>query len=215
MLEGVLIPQRSISTPLVNTFNLRHAKADAADNHRRVQHALEVLQKKMLMEQQASLLKEILFKCQAVQEPLIIPPLITASDSTPSPLTARKSKKAPIKGFEDEEVIFGPVEYPLLAMAPPGFSGDLLQKEVNLPFAKASTKGLFGSLAATRAETQRSDSDELSSCDSEESPVGLDVKRRNSKKTVNTKKPEAGKGKKGDKKEKGQGREKTKTKKQK
>jgi len=211
MLEGVLIPQRSISTPLVvNTFSLRHSKSDSADNHKRVQHALEVLQKKMFMEQQASLLKEIIFKCQAAQEPLIIPPLITASDSTTSPLTAGKSKKSPIQGFEDEDVVFGPVEYPLLSMAPPGFGGDFLQKELNAN-AKASAKGLFGSLAATRAETQRSDSDELSSCDSEES----DVKRRRPRKVVNAKKAETGKGKKGDKKEKGQGKEKTKTRKQK
>jgi len=214
MLEGVLIPQRSISTPLiVNTFNLRHSKADAGDNHKRVQHALEVLQKKMLMEQQASLLKDILFKAHAAQEPLIIPPLMSASDSASSPANFGKIKKIP--GFEDDqEVIYGPVEYPLLAMAPPLFGGD----SVN---GKTSTKGtgLFGSLAATRAETQRSESDDVSSCSSEESAEALEVKRRKSKKTNNGKKVEvAGKGKKVEKKEKKekvQGKEKTRTRKQK
>jgi len=207
MLEGVLIPQRSISTPLiVNTFNLRHSKGESADNHKRVQHALEVLQKKMLIEQQASLLKEILFKAYVPAEPLIIPPLVSASDSTSSPVTYGRAKKIS-KLDDDQEVIYGPVEYPLLSMAPPAFGGD---------FMKTATKqgGLFGSLAVTRAETQKSDSDDVSSCTSEESSEGIEVRKRNSKKSGNAKKTEAvGKGKKVEKKV--QGKEKIKSKKQK
>jgi len=199
MLEGVLIPQRSISTPLiVNTFNLRHAKAEGTGNHQRVQHALEVLQKKMLMDQQASLLKDILSKVQATHEPLIIPPLKSASEMASTPLNFGEIKKIP--GFEDDhEIIYGPVEYPLLAMAPPLF-GDL----------KTSLKR-FNSLSATRADTQKSDSDDVSS-EASESSESVEVKGKKSKKSGNVRKTEKAGKKKG---EKVQRSEKTKSKKQK
>jgi hypothetical protein len=203
MLEGVLIPQRSISTPLiVNTFHLRYHKSVATDSHKQVQHALETLQKKMLMEQHAAALREILFKVQLAQEPLVIPPLVSASNSTQSSVNSGKQEKNVVKDFEEEsEVIYGPVEYPLLAMAPPLFGSDFAQKEslLNLPHSsimlnniKTSTKNqkvsklesaLLDILSVTRADTQMSDSEASSSHESENSSQALEAKRRKSKKT--------------------------------
>lgn len=226
MLEGILIPQRSISTPLiVNTFNLRHHKTGTNDSHKQVQYALETLQKKMLMEQQAAALREILMKVQLAQEPLVIPPLVSASNSTQSSINNGKIEKKVDKDFEEEpEVIYGPVEYPLLAMAPPLFGSDFVQRDslLNLPSssvtlhnAKSSTKNqkasklesaLLESLSVTRADTQMSDSEASSSQASEKS--SLEAKKRKSKKIETGKMPRK------QDKAREQGKEKTKAKRQ-
>jgi len=234
MLEGSLIPQRSLSTPLIfSHLNLRPFRTGANDSHKQVQHALETLQKKMMMEQQASLLKDILLKVHLSQGPLSIPPLASSSNSTQSSVGGRKkqSPKNSTKDSDDEQdVIYGPVEYPLLAMAPPIFGSDFAQKDsiVKLPNSstlldnvkpsgksqKVSNKSEAlapESLTVTRAGTQRSESD---SQQGEEQVAG--GKKRGAKKTAGRKSAEAvEKGKKNQKKDKEQEREKAKDKQQK
>jgi len=175
--------QRSISTPLIsNPFSLKPLKVTVDHGHKQIQHALEALQKKLMIDQQATALKEILLKIHRSQEPLNIPPLFTPSDSTVS--TVKKGRVTIKTGDDEQEVIYGDVEYPFLsqsmsydeANAGQGFASSSLTLKNAIASSKShesmsssessptyrSAKQTFDfddSLTATRAETQKSESE--------------------------------------------------------
>jgi hypothetical protein len=218
-LEG-LFPQRSVSTPLLfGGASLRPSKMGIAESHRYVQNALEALEKKILLEQQAASLRDTILKTQLSQEPLYIPPLLS-SNSAPSLSKKGKGQEGNNSPQDDDEsdFIVGPVEFPLLSMAAPLFTNENGQKasSVNLsgktikcPKPLASlyesskpTEGSFlDSLTVTRAETQRSDSDSSS----EDLSQAGEGKKKRGKKASSVKSLEVGgKVKKAHKKEKEQ-----------
>jgi len=176
MIDDCLLPQRCISAPLnFSNFCLRPSKLGVNESQKQVKHALDVLQKKMLIEQHAAALREVLIKAKLAHEPLIIPPLISSENVTDVP-----SKKSSLRGGEDElDVIYGNVEYPFLSMSAP-MNGEASQKDSGFPVVKSknvkskvssnSSPGqerqndgsffdLKDFLTATRAETQRSESE--------------------------------------------------------
>jgi len=231
--EDVLIPQRSVSTPsFFSSIFFGQPVLPINDNQRQVQNALDTLQKKMMIGQQAATLREII-KAQLCQGPLSIPPLHSSSQNASS--KPQEIKKI-IRNNEDEpEIIYGDVEYPFLNMAAPQNPLESLpSSSMNAKKNKASGKrqkksaktssdsspaydsgkqgegylaDLRDSLAATRAETQRSESEFGSSLRemSEEFAKIVGNKKKQGKKAGSVKSSEGvEKGKKNQKKEKKQ-----------
>jgi hypothetical protein len=178
-----LIPQRSFSTPIIPTaLSFGAAKNKIPDGQKQIQNALETLQKRMLLEQQAFIIRDIIKRVQFSQDILRIPALNSESNDVESPcsaeITREQLKKVLTRGEEDPEIIIGEIEYPLLSMAPPSTNSkrSTLAK-INPPKRgkKANAKNslcsspdsedddenesLLDSLTVTRAETQRSDSE--------------------------------------------------------
>lgn len=171
-----LIPQRSFSTPIIpTTLNFNAGKSKGPDGQKQLQNALETLQKRMLLEQQASIIRDIIKRVQFSQDILRIPTL-NSDSNVDSPcnaeITREKLKKSLTRGEEDPEIIIGEIEYPLLAMAPPSTNSKRSTTgKINAPKrAKTSlcsspdsdddsqnNDSLLDSLTVTRAETQRSD----------------------------------------------------------
>jgi len=178
IIDNVLIPQRSISAPLAfSNFCVRPSKLGVNESQRQVKHALDVLQKKMMIEQHAAALREILLKAKLAHEPLLIPPLISEDNLHEVPA----KKTTTLKNGDDEiEVIYGDVDYPFLSLATT-LNGEANQKDSAFPVVKSKlgkskvssnsspghdskqTEGSFFDLkdflTATRAETQRSESE--------------------------------------------------------
>jgi len=216
---GALFPHRSLSTPLLfKGASLRPSRMGIAESHKYVQNALEALEKKILLEQQAASLRDTVLKTSLSQEPLYIPPLLS-SNSTQS--LSKKGNNQGVKNSprddDESEVIVGPVEFPLLSMATPLFNNENGQKAslnlsgktikcpkplVSLFETSKPTEGSFlDSLTVTRAETQRSDSDSSSE---EGSQADEDRKKRGKKASSVKSLDIGGKVKKSHKKEKGQ-----------
>jgi len=176
-----LIPQRSFSTPIIPTaLSFGAAKNRVPDGQKQLQNALETLQKRMLLEQQASIIRDIIKRVQFSQALLRIPALNSESDGVDSPcnaeITREQLKKALTRGEEDPEIIVGEIEYPLLSMAPPstnskrstlgkinppkrGKKASVKNSLCSSPDSEENDESLFDSLTVTRAETQRSDSE--------------------------------------------------------
>jgi len=239
MFDEVLIPQRSVSTPSFFSSIFFNPPALAIpDSQKQVQQALETLQRKLLLEQQAAALRDVI-KAQMAQGPLSIPPLLSSSDSM---VSSKSQSNKNLKISEDgPEIIYGEVEFPLLSMAAPVANGNDDKKSSLLgrPSSSLKTSGkrqkklakissnsspvhesslidIRDSLTVTRAETQRSDSEFGSSLRemSEEFAQIAGGKKRKTKKAASVKSSEGvEKGKKTQKKEKEQ--EKTKGKSQK
>jgi len=201
-----LFAQRSVSTPLTfgtfGTLGLGLPRLGSNNSQKQVQNALDALQRKLLFEQQAASLREMILKAKLAHGPLSIPPLASTSNSTATSIKKEKSQegKNSIKNDEDEpEIMVGDVEYPLLSLSNPLFGSNTATKGQKLVEAPS-----FESLTATRAETQRSDSEM-----NEELSQGTEGKRKRNKKETNSEKA-----KKTQKKEKEQGKEKPKARKQ-
>jgi len=223
MIEELLMPQRSLSTPIVASLNF---SSKDKNSQKQLQNALETLQKRMVLEQQASIIKNILQRAK-LAEPLIIPPLQAIADRSISSFKNINEPEKPVfKSLEGEPEIFvGEIEYPLLSLAPkgsesgqknfgfPSMSNVVVPKRGKKALSKLSTESspvsdlqrhsesLFESLAVTRAETQRSDSDS-----SEEYEKTVGRKRKGKKAAVDKvkksqKKEEKVKGKKQKKEE--------------
>ena len=182
-----LIPQRSFSTPIIPTaLSFGAAKNKVPDGQKQIQNALETLQKRMLLEQQAFIIRDIIKRVQFSQDVLRIPSLNSESNDIDSPshaeLTREKLKKVLTRGEEDPEIIIGEIEYPLLSMAPPSTNSKRSTlgkinppkrgKKVNAKNPLCSSPdsedddddqndSLLDSLTVTRAETQRSDYSEV------------------------------------------------------
>jgi len=180
LVEEVLIPQRSISTP--SFFSSIFFNNGPVNNKQcQVQNALETLQKKMLLEQQAAALRDVIARVQRAQEPLSIPPLVSSSNSTASTLKGKSQDGKNVLKMDEEgpEIIYGPVEYPLLSLATSNLNNETEQKN-SLATSEALPKTKNGkrqraskissnsspthetardSLTVTRADTQKSDVD--------------------------------------------------------
>lgn len=176
-----LIPQRSFSTPIIPTaLSFGAAKNKVPDGQKRLQNALETLQKRMLLEQQAFIIRDIIKRVQFSQDAFRIPALNSESNDIDSPCSAEISreqlKKALTRGEEDPEIIIGEIEYPLLSMAPPstnskrstlgkinppkrGKKANAKNSLCSSPDSEDDDDSLLDSLTVTRAETQRSDSE--------------------------------------------------------
>jgi len=185
MIEELLMPQRSLSTPLISSNFGLNIPLKEKSNQRQLQNALETLQKRIIFEQQASLIKSILQRAKFAQDSVAIPPLQSTSDSLLNSLKNFSQIEKPVfKTAEGEPEIFvGEIEYPLLALAPGGLEanqkalgfsntnnisapkrGKKAQAKIQIESSPDSdtprqSESLFDSLVATRAETQRSDSD--------------------------------------------------------
>jgi len=231
--EDVLIPQRSMSTPsFFSSIFFSAPTLPINDSQKQVQQALETLQKKILLEQQAAALREVI-KAQFSKNSLSIPPLHSSSQNASS--KSQDNKKIFKSNGDGPEIIYGEVEFPFLSMSAPQNTVGILPSSsmaINKPKAlgkrqKKSTKDssdsspayesgrqaessfndIRDSLTATRAETQRSESELGSSLRelSEEFAQLVNGKRRKTKKAASVKSSEGnGKGKKAQKKEKKQ-----------
>ena len=218
-----LIPQRSLSTPIIPvSLGFKNTKERVPDSQKQLQNALETLQRRMLLEQQAYIIRDIVKRAQFSQDILRIPTL-NSNDEVESPRPANFShqelRKAFIRGEDDPEIIIGEIEYPLLSMAPPSTKLDLNSKrstskaneskKTKRSYAKNSvlsspdsdsSESLLDSLTVTRAETQRSETEVAYSMKemSESFVKAIEGgKRKNKKEAVekpkkNTKKEKAG-----------------------
>jgi len=179
ILAESLMPQRSLSTPIIPvSLNLNNTKSRVPDSQKQLQNALETLQRRMLLEQQAIILRDIIKRVQFSQDLLKIPAL-NGDSEVDSPhranMTREELKKAFIRGEDDPEIIIGEIEYPLLSMAPPSTKPDMISKKpaagnmskrnkraknsvLSSPDSDSS-ESLLDSLTVTRAETQRSDTE--------------------------------------------------------
>jgi len=132
IIEESLMPHRSLSTPLIATnFGFNIAKTKTHKNDKQLHNALETLQRKILLDQQALILKGIMKRVQFSQESMRIPALHSDSDfnSTSFNNTTRQElKNLFVRGDDEPEIIIGEVEYPLLSMAPPSIKLDAKPK---------------------------------------------------------------------------------------
>jgi len=183
-------------------------------NQNQIQQALEALQKKLLLDQVVTM-KASIIKNQLAQQPLFIPPLVSQPNPFSLPLNntnGQEDNEFFNNNGEGPKVIYGSVEYPLLSMTTPLFGSDTAQKGSLLNFsdcfAKKSDGFIVESLCVTRAETQRSESDEVI----EELSQAMEGKKKKANKT--NAKSAAEKGKKTQKKEKKQTKSKAKENKQ-
>ena len=188
ILEDILIPQRSMSTPS-GAFMLHKTQ----DPQRQIQNALEVLQKKILLEQQASIIKNMIQRAQLTQEPLMIPPLQSTLKCEFNPFENYGGQPKPIfKTREGEpEIIVGEVEYPLLSMA--STIPLALKKSFNFQNRAVEAPSKKGK----KGEREVSDPSSLSNSDSEVSEE-LEKDTRKKRKAT-TKKTSVPKGKKNQK----------------
>jgi len=176
-----LLAQRCVSTPLV--FSNLFMKA--SNSHNQLQNALNILQKKLLLDQQAAPLRELLRQAQQPKEALVIPALEPTSIFNASPVKKGRSQedKDSIKSEDEEsEIIYGPVQYPFLSMSASNNNAENSQQNTLITpakYQKLADGTLIESLAVTRSETQKSES-ELSEEELSQSSEG---KRRKTKKT--------------------------------
>jgi len=216
MIGESLIPQRSLSTPIIPvSLNFNNPKTRVPDSQKQLQNALETLQRRMLLEQQAIIIRDIVKRVQFSQDLLRIPALNSDAEiESPrrAQITREELKKAFVRGEDEPEIIIGEIEYPLLSMAPPSTKPDVnskkpagnISKRTKKAHAKNSilsspdsdsSESLLDSLTVTRAETQRSDTEVAYSLKevSESFAKAMDGgKRKNKKETVEKTKKKAG-----------------------
>jgi len=179
------------------SFDLSPQKMTILESQQRVQQALEELQRRMMIDQQAKLLQELLLQVPLPQELLNIPSFVPTfsmlgevpakANETKNPNNEKKNanNKKVSKRDEDEQMdfIYGSIEFPFLSLSLPLNNNEEASKNFDLSLLdtnkidsmisaklpdsllslsddnKQATVEMRESLTATRAGTQKSDTE--------------------------------------------------------
>jgi hypothetical protein len=116
-------------------YNMSDSRMTIEDSYQQVQQALEMLQKKLLIEQELSIKENPVKKQQQSQESLSIPPFLSSfSNFNEKRQNGKNSRK-----MEDElEVVYGEVEFPFLSISTPLNNIENVEKNAGFQFPNFS-----------------------------------------------------------------------------